>query len=199
MEFLENRRSWENQKPPENRQKGGFFRASPFTMHLVCTLLIVPFVPSGAPGLHALSNYFSEKCLTSFTFWDTLWEQFGLSDRSALIDASLWRKPLWNLCKSLSTQPKTQPSKPLWERNGLNISRFKLFRSISNYFAINFVLITLTLTLLIVLGINFKSATGYCFFGPMPPLGLHLNSRYYTYTLKLFWINSIRLHLHLHL
>ena len=30
-----------------------------------------------------------------------------------------------------STQPKTQPSKPLWERNGLNISRFKLFRRIS--------------------------------------------------------------------
>ena len=35
------------------------------------------------------------------------------------------------LCKSSSTQPFTQPSKPLWERNGLNISRFKLFRSIS--------------------------------------------------------------------
>ena len=31
----------------------------------------------------------------------------------------------------LNTQPKTQPSKPLWERNGLNISRFKLFRRIS--------------------------------------------------------------------
>ena len=28
-------------------------------------------------------------------------------------------------------RPKTQPSKPLWERNGLNISRFKLFRRIS--------------------------------------------------------------------
>ena len=40
MEFLENRRSWENQKPPENRQKSGLFWASPFTMHLVCTLLI---------------------------------------------------------------------------------------------------------------------------------------------------------------
>ena len=27
-----------NQKPPENRQKSGLFWASPFTMHLVCTL-----------------------------------------------------------------------------------------------------------------------------------------------------------------
>ena len=39
VEFLENRRSWENQKPPENRQKSVLFWASPFTMHLVCTLL----------------------------------------------------------------------------------------------------------------------------------------------------------------
>ena len=39
MDFLENRRSSENQKPPENRQKSGLFQASPFTMHLVCTLL----------------------------------------------------------------------------------------------------------------------------------------------------------------
>ena len=43
MEFLENRRSWEKQKPPENRQKSGLFWASPFTMHLVCTLLILVF------------------------------------------------------------------------------------------------------------------------------------------------------------
>ena len=40
MEFLKNRRSWENQKTPENRQKSGLFWASPFIMHLVCTLLI---------------------------------------------------------------------------------------------------------------------------------------------------------------
>ena len=39
VELLKNRRSWENQKPPENRQKSGLFWASPFTMHLVCTLL----------------------------------------------------------------------------------------------------------------------------------------------------------------
>ena len=39
VEFLENRRSWENQKPPENHQKSGLFWASPFTMHLVFTLL----------------------------------------------------------------------------------------------------------------------------------------------------------------
>ena len=56
----------------------------------------------------------SEKRLIRLTFWDTLWEQFGLSDQSALIDASLWRKPFLNLCKPSSTQPKTQPSKPLW-------------------------------------------------------------------------------------
>ena len=41
VEFLENRRSWENQKPPENRQKSGLFWAAPFTMHLVCKLLIL--------------------------------------------------------------------------------------------------------------------------------------------------------------
>ena len=39
VEFLKSRRSWENQKPPENRQKSGLFWASPFTMHLVWTLL----------------------------------------------------------------------------------------------------------------------------------------------------------------
>ena len=36
----------------------------------------------------------SEKRLIRLNFWDTLWEQFCLSDQSALIDASLWRKPL---------------------------------------------------------------------------------------------------------
>ena len=41
----------------------------------------------------------SEKCLIRLNFWDTLWEQFGLSDQSALIDATLRRKPLKNLCK----------------------------------------------------------------------------------------------------
>ena len=40
VEFLEHRRSCENQKPPENRQKSGLFWASFFRMHLVCTLLI---------------------------------------------------------------------------------------------------------------------------------------------------------------
>ena len=40
LEFSENRRSSENQKHPENRQKSGLFCASPFTMHLVCILLI---------------------------------------------------------------------------------------------------------------------------------------------------------------
>ena len=40
VEFLESRPSWENQRPPENRQKSGLLWASPFTMRLVCTLLI---------------------------------------------------------------------------------------------------------------------------------------------------------------
>ena len=35
-----NKRSWENQKPQENRQKRGLCWASPFTMHLVCTLFV---------------------------------------------------------------------------------------------------------------------------------------------------------------
>ena len=33
------RNSPERRRPPETRQKGGFFRAPPFTMHLVCTQL----------------------------------------------------------------------------------------------------------------------------------------------------------------
>ena len=74
----------------------------------------------------------SERCLIRLTFWGTLWEQFGLSDQSALIDASVWRKPLENLCKSSTTQPQSQPSKPLWQRDGLNISWFKPFRCISH-------------------------------------------------------------------
>ena len=41
VEFLESKRSSENQNPPENRQKSGLFWASPFTMQLVCTLLIL--------------------------------------------------------------------------------------------------------------------------------------------------------------
>ena len=40
VEFLENKWSRGKQKPPENRQKSGLLWASPFTMHLVWTLLI---------------------------------------------------------------------------------------------------------------------------------------------------------------
>ena len=40
VEFLENRSSSENQNPSENRQNTRLFWASPFTMRLVCTLLI---------------------------------------------------------------------------------------------------------------------------------------------------------------
>ena len=65
VEFQENSRSWENQKPQENCQKSGLFWASPFTMHLVWTQLIwVPLVilclrpkragknPAPIPGTH---------------------------------------------------------------------------------------------------------------------------------------------------
>ena len=46
--------------------------------------------------------------------------------------SSLWPKCSHRcVCKSSSTQPQIQPNKPLWERNGLNISQFKLFRSFS--------------------------------------------------------------------
>ena len=101
--------------------------------NLFCQPLSNPLFP-WTPGTcleTRVNGFLSERRLIRLTFWDTLWEQFGLSDQSALIDASLWRKPLKNLCKASNTQPKTQRSKPLWERNGLNISRFKLFARIS--------------------------------------------------------------------
>ena len=41
VEFLETSAP-EKSKIPENRQNSGFFRALPFTMHLVCTLLFFP-------------------------------------------------------------------------------------------------------------------------------------------------------------
>ena len=55
MEFLQNRRSSENQKPPENCQKSGLFWASAFTMHLVCTLLII--------GIFCILGVFFRYCL----------------------------------------------------------------------------------------------------------------------------------------
>ena len=60
---------------------------------------------------------------TFFTFWDTLWEQFYLSNKNALIDASLGGNPLLNLRKSSSTRPENQPSKPPREQTGLTIYR----------------------------------------------------------------------------
>ena len=51
VEFIESRRSSENQKPPENRKKSGLFWASPFTMHPVCTLLILGNFNLGACSL----------------------------------------------------------------------------------------------------------------------------------------------------
>ena len=104
-----------------------------------------------APGLKKLgkeskTSQKPEKNLNNFHFSDSfssffdpgagrcrepLFGLFSVSNQSALIDASLWRKPLQNLYKSSSTQPKTQPSKRPWERAGSNISRFKLFRRIS--------------------------------------------------------------------
>ena len=67
-----------------------------------------------------------------------------MSDQSAQIASSLGRKPLKNQCKSSCTRPEHQLSKPLWERNGFNISRFRLFRSISywNMFGMPFTRMT---------------------------------------------------------
>ena len=56
------------------------------------------------------------------------------SDQSALIDVSLWRNPLWKLCKSSRTRPKDQPSKPLWERKWCNLSRFEQWTGASSLF-----------------------------------------------------------------
>ena len=53
-----------------------------FVQHLLCD-------PTGT-----LLGCFLERCLIRLTFWDTLWEQICLPDQSALIDASLCRKPL---------------------------------------------------------------------------------------------------------
>ena len=65
VEFLENRRSWENQKPPANRQKSGLFWASPLTMHLVCTLLI--FVKMALLSL--AKGFCRAKFWAKFPFW----------------------------------------------------------------------------------------------------------------------------------
>ena len=55
-----------------------------------CQSSVASFFPFQLFRFYPLS---SEMRLIRLTFWDTLWEQFGLSDQSALIDASLWRKP----------------------------------------------------------------------------------------------------------
>ena len=86
----------------------------------------------------------------------------------------------------------------------IGCTRITRTQSLLNYLELISVLITLTLTLLIVLRINFKSVIGIvlgtkypgcakeiCLSPPLPfdvpPLGLHLHSGSYTYTLKLFW------------
>ena len=51
--------------------------------------------------------------------------------RKTLRNSPEYFRPLLPGSKKSSTQPKTQPSKPLWERNGLNISQFKFFRRFS--------------------------------------------------------------------
>ena len=54
-----------------------------------------PPAPAEAfPALQACNAEESEKRLLRLKFWDILWEQFCLSDHSALIDASLRRRPL---------------------------------------------------------------------------------------------------------
>ena len=73
VEFLESRRSWENQQPPGNRQKSGLFWASPFTMHLVGTLL-TPLTSSGAVHSQAQHHFwqFSTKWRSSPSLTPTI-------------------------------------------------------------------------------------------------------------------------------
>ena len=54
LDFLENKRSWENQSP----QKIGLFWASPFTMHILCTLLKIlqSNYSLWAPFLHSITK-----------------------------------------------------------------------------------------------------------------------------------------------
>ena len=74
----------------------------------------------------------SEKHLIRLIFGNILWEQFCQSDQNALMHASLWSALFCGACVNPQAPDReNQPSKPLWERNGLDISRFKLFRSIS--------------------------------------------------------------------
>ena len=71
------------------------------------------------------ARHMSEKSLKFLFFWDASCEQFSLSDQSAVIDASLWGSPSES-CSNLRTRHrKINPCKPLWERNGFNISQFE--------------------------------------------------------------------------
>ena len=115
MEFLENRRSWEKQKPPENRQKSGLFWASPFTMHLVCTLSRIMKKTRRAPDYS--SNLCPPKIWSIWLFEGRSWACFLFfflykrpkntpkkSDRSYFRRAQI-RWVIWRLFKNAKVTP----------------------------------------------------------------------------------------------
>ena len=91
MEFLENRRSWENQKKPENRLKSGLFWASPFTMHLVGTLL-TRWVYSRVLWLLMFAWQFWRRTYTSKTekAIEVLWTPLILTRNHTLEHCNRW-------------------------------------------------------------------------------------------------------------
>ena len=102
-----------------------------------------------------------------------------------------------NARKSSSTRPEHQPSKPLREQNGVNISRMNLFRSISNRIKITYKLSSFC-KIVLQPDYTFRDAEksrGNCHFGGLCFLTvhqwqLHLHSRYslfaITYLPKLY-------------
>ena len=98
-EFLENRRSWENQQP----QKSGLFWASPFTMHLVCTLLIGVF--------DLLSKFGAKKLPLRMFFLSSLKLALGTFSSCALLltKALRWREGIFQSLRNYqySTYPLT--------------------------------------------------------------------------------------------
>ena len=90
VEFLENRRSWENQKPPENRQKSGLFWSSPFTTHLVCTLLIIddPWISAPLSVSQSSNIWFPKIAHSSFLKRCRRWVAFWRvsCDRGAIAE-----------------------------------------------------------------------------------------------------------------
>ena len=86
----------------------------------------------GEPYLMASYGLCSEKHLIHLIFWGTSWEQLCLSDQSTLIDASLSQGISFKTFANPQSRDQNINRANLCENeNGLNISGFKLLRSIS--------------------------------------------------------------------